>query len=92
MTSVDPIASLNGAGHGPVIGERWPDFLKAAAAFLSRFIWQTSQAYSNMRLAVDILARPRFSPDRRVLDGEPVKQPRPSGSSPAFPRAMILLV
>jgi pimeloyl-ACP methyl ester carboxylesterase len=22
------------AGHGPVIGERWPEFLKTAAAFL----------------------------------------------------------
>jgi hypothetical protein len=22
------------AGHGPVIGERWPEFLKTASAFL----------------------------------------------------------
>jgi len=25
---------LPGAGHGPVLGERWPEFLKTAAAFL----------------------------------------------------------
>jgi pimeloyl-ACP methyl ester carboxylesterase len=25
---------LPNSGHGPVIGERWPEFLKTAAAFL----------------------------------------------------------